>query len=210
MIIKWLGHSSFLLEDSNGRKILTDPFDETVGYECCNEKVDIVSISHHHFDHDYVDNLKYDNIIDKPGSFNLCNIKITGLQSYHDKVKGAKRGENTIFIFEMDGYRICHLGDLGYILSSDEINKLGNIDVLLIPIGGNYTIDGHEASELAKLVKSHILIPMHYKTPLLSFKLDGLENFLLYMKNGERVNSNTLVLNGPLSGINIVKILNYK
>lgn len=210
MIIKWLGHSAFLIENSNGTKILTDPFDETVGYKCCSEKVDIVTISHHHFDHDYVDNLKYDNVIDKTGTFNICGINIKGIPSYHDKMKGAKRGKNTIFTFDIDGYKVCHLGDLGYILSSDEIKELGPIDILIIPIGGNYTINGNEASELSKLIKSHIVIPMHYKTPLLSFELDGLENFLIHMKNGERVNSNTLVIDKPLEKVNVVKILNYK
>ncbi len=210
MKIKWLGHSSFLFEDSKGRKLLTDPFDETVGYKIFQGDVDVVTISHNHFDHCYIEKITYKHIANKVGSFNLCDIPILGIPSYHDKVKGAKRGENIIFVIEMDNYRICHLGDVGYILSPDEIKSLGSIDVLLIPIGGNFTIDGKDAAELAKSINSHIVIPMHYKTSQLTFELDGLEKFLRYMKNAERIESNTLILHHKPEDFNLVKILNFK
>ncbi|NMM61601.1 MBL fold metallo-hydrolase [Clostridium sp. P21] len=209
MIITWLGHSSFLIEDSHGRKILTDPFDESVGYKVFEGNVDLVTISHHHFDHDYTQKVNFNNLIDKSGFFNLCDIPVKGIPSYHDKVKGAKRGENVIFVLDVDGYKVCHLGDLGYVLSQDEIENLGHIDILLIPIGGNYTINGKEASKVAKAINSSIIIPMHYKTPLLSFELEGLENFLTCMKNGEKVGSNKLIIEGPLESENTVKILNF-
>lgn len=210
MEITWLGHSSFFLEDSKGRKVLMDPFDESVGYPVFEGEVDIVTISHYHFDHSYTEKVKFSHIADKAGFFYLCDIPVAGIPSYHDKMQGAKRGENMIFIVEMDGYRICHLGDLGYILSAEEIKNLGKVDILLIPIGGNYTIDGKEAAELAHSINSPLIIPMHYNTPLLSFELDGLENFLTYMKNGEKVGSNKLSIEGPLEGEKQVKILNYK
>lgn len=210
MEITWLGHSSFLVEDSKGRKVLMDPFDESVGYPIFQGEVDIVTISHYHFDHSYTEKVKFNHIADKAGFFYLCDIPVAGIPSYHDKMQGAKRGENMIFIIEMDGYRICHLGDLGYILSEDEIKSLGKIDVLLIPIGGNYTINGKEASELAKHINSHVIIPMHYSTPELSFQLDGLEDFLTHMKNGEKIGLNKLSINEKLTGENQVKILNYK
>ncbi|MCH5138600.1 MBL fold metallo-hydrolase [Clostridiaceae bacterium UIB06] len=210
MKITWLGHSSFLLEDSKGRKVLTDPFDETVGYDTFKGEVDVVTISHHHFDHSYIENIKYKESIDKVGFFYLCDMPITGIPSYHDKMLGAKRGENTIFVIEVDGYRICHLGDLGHTLSQEDIKQIGKIDLLLIPIGGNYTIDGKEAAEIAKAINSHIVLPMHYKTPLLSFQLEGLEDFLSYMKSGERIGSNQLSIDGPLEGFNRVAILDYK
>ena len=125
MKIRWFGHSSFLFEDSKGRKLLTDPFDETVGYKVFEGDVDVVTISHNHFDHCYTEKINCKHIINKIGSFNLCDIPIYGIPSYHDKVKGAKRGENVIFIIEMDDYRICHLGDVGYVLSPEEIKSLG-------------------------------------------------------------------------------------
>lgn len=211
MEITWLGHASFLIKDSKGRKLLTDPFDKSVGYQTFHEEVDLVSISHHHFDHDYIKELKGNpEIIDKAGLFYLCDIPIEGIPSYHDNSQGSKRGENIIFTFEMDGYKICHLGDLGHELSQDYIAKLGNIDILLIPVGGNYTIDGKEAASIAKLINSKIIIPMHYKTPSLSFPLDGVETFITSMKNGERINDCTLKIEGKLEGRNVVKILNPK
>lgn len=210
MEITWLGHSSFLIEDSKGRKVLMDPFDESVGYPVFEGEVDIVTISHYHFDHSYTEKVKFSHIADKSGFFYLCDIPVSGTPSYHDKVQGAKRGENMIFIVEMDGYRICHLGDLGYVLSEDEIKSLGKIDILLIPIGGNYTINGKEASELANRINSHLIIPMHYATPMLSFELEGLEDFLTHIKNGEKIGSNKLSITEQLIGENQVKILNYK
>lgn len=213
MKITWLGHSSFLIEDSKGRKILTDPFDESLGYKTFNGDVDVVTISHHHFDHDYTKNLDLSKtqILDKTGIFNLCDIPIMGFPSFHDEVKGGKRGENNIYIFTVDGYKICHLGDLGYILSKEEVRSLGNIDILLIPVGGNYTLDSKKAYELTKILNSHIIIPMHYKTPLLSFPLDGVENFLTFMKNAKTSNTNFINITGDISDMtNEVFILNYK
>lgn len=211
MEITWLGHASFLIKDSKGRKLLTDPFDKSVGYQTFHEEVDLVSISHHHFDHDYIKELKGNpEIIDKAGLFYLCDIPIEGTPSYHDNSQGSKRGENIIFTFEMDGYKICHLGDLGHELSQDYVTKLGNIDILLIPVGGNYTIDGKEAANIAKLINSRIIIPMHYKTPSLAFPLDGVETFITSMKNGERINDCTLRIEGEIEGRNVVKILDPK
>ncbi|MHC1720208.1 MAG: MBL fold metallo-hydrolase [Clostridiaceae bacterium] len=211
MEITWLGHSSFLIEDSKGRKILTDPFDETVGYEIYRGIPDLVTISHHHFDHDYVREIP-GNVpkLDKPGAFNIGGIKVTGISSYHDEQKGAKRGKNTIFIIETDNYRICHLGDLGYVLSQSEIDALGKIDVLMIPIGGTFTIDGTEAAALAKSIGSHIVIPMHYKTPAIGFNITGPENFLKLMGDAEIIYSPKLRVEGELKGTNQIKILDYK
>lgn len=211
MKIKWLGHSCFLITDSTGRKILTDPFDGSIGYKVFEGDVDLVTISHHHFDHDYTGGLKGNpQIIDKVGLFNKCDIDFEGIPSFHDKYQGAKRGENIIFVFHIDGYTICHLGDLGYELSQTEINKLGNVDVLMIPTGGNFTITAIEASRLALSINSHIVIPMHYKTPTLSFPLAGVEDFVMEMKNGEKLGSNTLNIEGKLEGYNKVKIPDYK
>lgn len=211
MELTWLGHSSFLIEDSMGRKILTDPFDDTVGYPVFKGNVDFVTLSHQHFDHNYTKNLDSRvPIINKTGFFNIADIPVEGFPSYHDKSAGAKRGENIIFVYEVDGYRICHLGDLGHLLSKEEIENLGKIDILLIPIGGNFTIDGTEAAELSNAINSHLVLPMHYKTQALNFSLEGLEKFLINMKNGERTGSCTLSINGELKEYNSVKILEYK
>lgn len=211
MEITWLGHSSFLIKDSKGRTLLTDPFDNTVGYEMFNETVDVVTISHHHFDHDYTKEIKGNpKIVDKVGFFHVCDIPIKGIPSYHDKNKGDKRGSNTIYTFQMDNYSFCHLGDLGHSLTVDDIDAIGTVDVLFIPVGGNFTIDGDEAAAITKTINSKIVIPMHYKTPNLNFPIDGVEPFLMSMKNGEKVGSDTLKIEGELTGNNMVKILDYK
>jgi len=210
MEITWLGHSCFLLQDSKGRKLLTDPFDTTLGYEIYKGSPDIVTISHQHFDHNYTKELNGNyKILDKVGMFYICDIPIKGTPSYHDKDKGAKRGDNIIFTFKMDDYTLCHLGDLGHSLSNDDIDAIGNVDILFIPVGGNYTIDGKEASEVTKKINPKIVIPMHYKTPLVSFPIDGVEKFLMYMKNASKIDSNTLIINDELKESMSVKILNY-
>ena len=210
MEITWLGHSCFLLQDSRGRKLLTDPFDTNLGYEVYKGSPDIVTVSHQHFDHNYTKELKCNyKIIDKIGIFNICDISIKGTPSYHDKDKGAKRGDNIIFTFKMDDYLICHLGDLGHTLSEADIDAIGSVDILFIPVGGNYTMDGKEASEVAKKINPKIVIPMHYKTSLVSFPIDGLEPFLKHMKNASKIGSNTLVINDGIKESMSVKILNY-
>ncbi|MCB2293108.1 MBL fold metallo-hydrolase [Clostridium algoriphilum] len=210
MQITWLGHSSFLLEDSKGRKLLTDPFDTTVGYEVYKGNPDIATISHKHFDHNYTKELKDScKIIDKIGIFNLDDIYIKGLPSYHDKDKGAKRGDNIIFTYRMDGYALCHLGDLGHSLTNDDIEAIGTVDILFVPVGGNYTIDGKEASEVTKKINPKIVFPMHYKTSKVSLPLDGVETFLMYMKNASKIDSNTLIIDDEIKESLSVKMLNY-
>ncbi len=208
MEIIYLGHSSFLIKDSKGRSILTDPFDESLEYPVFRETVDLVTISHHHSDHDYTKELQGNPIVlDQIGFFNLIDIPINGFPSYHDPANGSKRGSNTIYLFEMDGYRLCHLGDLGHLLDINMIDMLGSIDVLFIPVGGNFTLNGKEAFKVCMSLKSHIVIPMHYRTHYTKYPVEGIEDFLSYMKNGENLNSNTLKLTEKLVGINILKIL---
>ncbi|MGH4052503.1 MAG: MBL fold metallo-hydrolase [Clostridium sp.] len=210
MKITWLGHSSFLLENSKGKQLLTDPFDGTLGYEVYKGCPNITTISHNHFDHNYTKELN-DNckIIDKIGSYNLDDIYIKGTPSYHDKNKGLKRGNNIIFTFRMDGYSLCHLGDLGHKLSNNDIEAIGDVDILFIPVGGNYTIDGKEASEITKKINPKIVIPMHYKTSKVSLPLDGVETFVMNMKNALKINSNTLLINDAIKESLSVKILNF-
>ncbi len=210
MKITWLGHACFLIEDSSGRKLLTDPFDTTLGYEVYKGSTDIVTISHQHFDHNYCKEVEGNyKVIDKIGTFHVGDITIKGTPSYHDKDKGAKRGENIIFTFKMDDYTLCHLGDLGHTLSHGDIEAIGSVDILFVPVGGNYTIDGKEASEIAKKINPKIVIPMHYKTSQIPFPLDGVEKFLMYMKNASKIDNNTLVINDKITESMSVKILNY-
>ncbi|MEG2354124.1 MAG: MBL fold metallo-hydrolase [Clostridium sp.] len=210
MNIKWLGHSSFLITTNKGKKILTDPFDDTLGYTTYCGNADIITISHNHYDHNYLHEVKGTPIlIDSISNHIIGDIRITGIPSYHDDVQGLKRGPNIIFIIEVDGYKLAHLGDLGHILNLDDISKLNNLDVLFIPIGGNYTLDPKEAIKLCKTLNSKIIIPMHYKTAAINLPIKGLEDFILSIKNGEKIHSQTYTLPKKLDFQNKVIILNY-
>ena len=211
MEITWYGHSCFLLKSKNGKKVLMDPFDRSVGYKVPNESVDIVTISHHHFDHDSTDNLPgIPTVIDKEGSYNFSDIVINGISSFHDKNFGAKRGNNIIFVISLDGFNICHLGDLGHMPTSEMLVRIGPIDILMIPVGGNYTIDGSEAAIVAKKINSHVILPMHYGTDALTFPLDGAEKFIIEMKNSKKIDSCTLEITNISGEYNRVKMLKHK
>jgi len=179
MKIKWLGHSSFLLESERGIKIITDPFDETLGYKMPRIKVNIVTVSHEHFDHNFVRGIKGKPVVFK-GLVNRESHKMEfrGISSYHDSVYGGQRGPNTIFVIKAEGLKLCHLGDLGHILSSDKLTEIGSVDILFIPVGGFYTIDSNQATQIIKDIKPKIAIPMHYKTKAIKFSIDPVEIFL--------------------------------
>lgn len=178
---KWFGQACF--EVSNSKKIVTDPHDgETVGLNAPKAKADIVTVSHDHFDHaSGVGIAKKQGakvLKEEKGEKTVKGVKIKGIKSYHDKAKGSKRGENTIYTFELDGFKICHLGDLGHIVSSELIEEIGEIDILMIPIGGNYTIDGGEAIEVVEKINPKVIIPMHYKIDGLTVDISSEEQFM--------------------------------
>lgn len=212
MEISWFGHSCFLLKDSSNTTILTDPFSPLIGYVPYTGSPDIVTISHGHYDHCCTKFLKGSpKIIKTSGLTNINNISIKGIPSYHDNFKGLKRGNNLIFVFKINNYSLCHLGDLGHFLSNEILDAIGNVDILFIPVGGNFTINGEVAANLSKKISPKIIIPMHYKTQDVNISLDGIETFLLNMKNAEKLNSNTINLKDDLSDCyNCVKLLNYK
>jgi len=179
MRIKWLGHASFLLEAEDGTKVITDPFDESLGYAIPKEKPDVVTVSHEHFDHNAVDLLPGKPVVVKGvGEKEIKGIVFKGIKSFHDKSKGAQRGANTIFVFDIDGVRVCHLGDLGHILNSEQQKEIGEVDILLIPVGGTFTIDGREAIEVSRQLNPKLLIPMHYRTASCNIGIDSCDEFL--------------------------------
>jgi L-ascorbate metabolism protein UlaG (beta-lactamase superfamily) len=184
MKVKWLGHSCFLISSSAGVRIVTDPyesggFNRGLGYKPVREAADIILISHEHSDHNYVKDIPGDpEVIRKTGRQEVKGIEINGVLTCHDKTDGRQRGLNTVFCLDVDGVRVCHLGDLGHELSAKEIKEIGRVDVLLIPVGGYFTIDAAEATRVAAALKPRIVIPMHYKTPVLDFPITGVEDFL--------------------------------
>lgn len=179
MKIKWLGHSCFLITGGNGVRILTDPFDETVGYQLPAVEADIVTSSHDHFDHNHIGVVKGDFVhLNKPGPYRERDIEIRGIGSYHDGQGGQKRGDNIIFTFRLEGISVCHLGDLGHLLEDEQIRAIGPVDILLVPVGGTYTIDYRQAVDLIGQLEPKLVIPMHYKTPAMGFDIDGVDKFL--------------------------------
>ncbi len=170
MIIKWLGHASFLLE-SSGIKLVMDPFNAEIGYQPCKEKVDIVTVRHEHWDHNAVDTLSGNpKVVREPGITTIDGINILGISSYHDKKQGRERGNNTIFKISSEDLDILHLGDLGHVLTDRQLLEVGNVDILLIPVGGRYTVDAEAAYEIVEQLQPQIIIPMHFLTADVSLK----------------------------------------
>lgn len=184
MKIKWLGHSCFLITAKSGHKILTDPyksgsFSGAVGYGKIYEYADIVLISHDHDDHNDVSSVPGEPVVLRgAGDHEAKGFKFKGVGTYHDECQGKERGDNTVFVFEADGMRICHLGDLGHALSEEVVTDIGRVDVLFVPTGGLYTIDAEQATAVVKALNPKLVIPMHYKTEKLGFDIDGVEKFL--------------------------------
>ncbi|RLE33673.1 MBL fold metallo-hydrolase, partial [Candidatus Acetothermia bacterium] len=161
MKITWYGHSCFLIEAKEGR-ILTDPFDAKVPYDFPDSPVDIVTVSHDHFDHNAVDRVAGDPAVVKgQGKRSVAGIDFTGVGSYHDDRRGAERGENTIHAFDLEGIRIAHLGDLGTVLDDRQIAEIGDVRILLIPVGGRYTTDAAAAAAVSRSLEAVLtIIPM--------------------------------------------------
>jgi L-ascorbate metabolism protein UlaG (beta-lactamase superfamily) len=190
MKIKWLGHSCFLIESERGIKIITDPFDETLGYKLPRIKANIVTVSHEHFDHHYVRGIKGRPVVFKGlVSRESHKMEFKGISSYHDSVYGGQRGPNTIFVIQADGLNLCHLGDLGHILNSDKLAEIGKVDILFIPVGGLYTINSSQATQIIEAIKPKITVPMHYKTEAIKFSIDPVEVFLSNKNNVQRLES---------------------
>ncbi|NLU36107.1 MAG: MBL fold metallo-hydrolase [Clostridiales bacterium] len=212
MKIKWLGHSCFLITSSTGVRILTDPFDETVGYKVPEAEADIVTTSHDHFDHNYVKAVKGEYVhINTSGRHNVKGIEILGVDTFHDEAGGSKRGSNVVFTYLVDGMKICHLGDLGHILTEEQLNQIGRVDILLLPVGGTFTIDYREASELAGKMNPRLIIPMHFKTPVMSFNIDGVDKFVAGKDSVESIDENELEITpGSFDTLARIVVLNYE
>lgn len=178
MIIKWLGHSCFQLTLKNGKSIVIDPFDESVGYEPVDEKADIVLISHDHHDHSYVKGIKGNyELIRGAGEYQTDYVKITGVDIDHDDQKGKLRGQVVVNIIEAEGIRVMHMSDIGCVPDESFFKNVGKIDILMIPIGGVYTIDAKGALEIIEKLKPNMTIPMHYMTSVLKLPLKGIHEF---------------------------------
>ncbi|MFC2072814.1 MBL fold metallo-hydrolase [Chloroflexota bacterium] len=182
MKIKWLGHSSFMITSDTGTRIITDPYTRTerLTYGDIKESADIVTVSHGHGDHNNVAAVQGNpEVVKEAAPVEIKGIKFNGIPAYHDDAEGSKRGNNIIFYFEVDGIRVCHLGDLGHQLGDKQVAKLGKIDIVLTPVGGNYTIDANAATEVCGKLAPKVIMPMHYSNERCpSFPVAGVDDFL--------------------------------
>jgi L-ascorbate metabolism protein UlaG (beta-lactamase superfamily) len=211
MDISWLGHSCFRIRGSQA-VIITDPFPPDLGYTLGKQTARIVTVSHNHPSHSYIQGIGGEpKIVSGPGEYEIADVFIIGMATYHDDEQGKKRGRNTVYLMEIDGISVCHLGDLGHILTADRVGLMDKVDVLMIPVGGVNTLNATMAAEVVRQIVPKIVIPMHYKTPAIKRELDPLEKFLKEMgvmsvKSQSRVSVSQSSL--PLS--TQVVVLDYK
>ncbi|MBN2465574.1 MBL fold metallo-hydrolase, partial [candidate division WOR-3 bacterium] len=190
---KWFGHSAFLLTASGGTRVITDPYlsgsyNGDIAYGPIRETADAVTVSHHHQDHDGVSGLPgKPKVIEGKGSHKTGSVSIVGVETYHDEDQGARRGRNTVFVFEDAGLRVCHCGDLGHVLTPQQVAAIGRVDVLLVPVGGTFTLDAAGARKIAAQLAARVIIPMHYKTDKLGFAIDGVDGFTRGQASVKRV-----------------------
>ena len=171
MKLEWMGHACFAITTNAGTRIVTDPFDETVGYPLPWGKADVATVSHGHFDHSCYERLNPENVVKEAGEHTFGDVKIMGIASFHDDAEGAKRGTNVMYVYEADGQRVAHLGDLGHMLNEEQIAALGRLDVLLIPVGGTYTLTGEQSAELTRAIRPEAVVPMHYQNEWCKFPI---------------------------------------
>ena len=185
MIIQHIGHSCFKIQDkttSDGITIVTDPFDKKIGIKPPNFEADIITVSHGHDDHNNTKTLRgKPTIIETAGEYEIKGVAVQGVEAYHDEKKGKERGLNIIYRIEVDNISIVHLGDLGHILDNKQLEALVGTDILMIPVGGKYTLNAKKAVEVVSQIEPRIIIPMHYKVKGLTVDIDNVDKFIKEM-----------------------------
>ncbi len=178
MDVTWLGHSCFRIKGSQGI-VITDPYSPGLGYSLGKPTAHIVTVSHQHSGHSYTQGIGGEpRLVTRPGEYEIGDVLIIGIATFHDGERGQKRGRNTVYLIEMDEVSVCHLGDLGHVLTAEQVEEIDNVDVLLLPVGGVSTIDAPMAAEVVRQLEPKVVIPMHYKTQALSRELEPVERFL--------------------------------
>jgi len=181
MEISWLGHSCFRIKGSHAT-VITDPYSPEIGYSLGKPTADIVTVSHQHPGHSYIQGIGGDpKQVAGPGEYEISGVLIIGITTYHDKEGGKKKGKNTGYLIQIDEVAVCHLGDLGHVLTNEQVEEMENVDVLLLPAGGISTIDAPLAAEVVRQLEPKVVVPMHYKTEALKRELERVDRFLKEM-----------------------------
>lgn len=177
MNIRWLGHSAFLITTGAGVSVLTDPYDPYVGCRMPSAAPDIVTVSHDHEDHNCLEAVSGSPCVLRGGDvYDKGGLSVSSVHTFHDSEKGRLRGDNFAFVFKADGLTLCHMGDVGEFVP--ELFRPIDIDVLMLPVGGKYTVDGNTAYRYVEQLKPSLVLPMHFKTPYCNFAIDGADVFL--------------------------------
>jgi L-ascorbate metabolism protein UlaG (beta-lactamase superfamily) len=213
MQIVWKGQACFHItaQKSNKEqvKVLLDPFEESIGFKLSPQEADVVVITHDHSDHNNVKAAKPARagggepfVISSPGEYEAKSVFVQGIPSFHDDVQGKERGLNTIYTLRAEGITLCHLGDLGQKeLTPEQVEKIGQVDVLFIPVGGTYTIGGKEAGKIISQIEPDIIIPMHYSVPRIKIKLAPVDEFLHAMgKKGLQAQTKLILKEKDVAG----------
>ena len=177
MEITWYGRACFRLRGREAT-VITDPCPPSTGFVAGKHDVDLLTMSHAHADHSYTRSITAGLTLTRPGEYEFHDLLVSGVRTFHDGSGGSERGENIVFTIEVDGVHVCHLGDLGHLLSEEQITEIGPVDVLLVPVGGNFTISPSEAGEVVSQISPKLVIPMHYAVNGASTDLQGPEKFL--------------------------------
>ncbi len=198
--ITWAGQSCFQISVSNGKdneaNIAIDPFDEKIGLKMPSFSADILFVTHSHYDHNNTGAVKGSPfLIENLGEYEIKGVFVQGISSFHDDKEGKERGLNIIYTIEAEDIRFCHLGDFGQKqLTDEQLEKIGKVDILMIPVGGTFTIDSSEATKVIGQIEPKIVIPMHYELPKLKLKLDGVDKFLKAMGKNSVVPQDKLTI----------------
>ncbi|OGO18622.1 MAG: hypothetical protein A2Z15_02270 [Chloroflexi bacterium RBG_16_50_11] len=195
MKIKWLAHAAFLITSDSGVRIITDPYEtsDMLKHGEIRETADIVTVTHEHGDHNNTAAVRGNPQVLR-GSAEVKGIKIRAVPAFHDEAGGSKRGKDTLFCLAVDGVNICHCGDLGHVLTAEQVKAMGKMDVLLIPVGGFFTIDAKTATRVCEQLNPKVIIPMHFKSDKIAFPIVGVEDFLKGKSNVQRVNGSEIEL----------------
>ncbi len=211
MEIIWLGHSSFRIRAKEAT-IVTDPFDKTLGYPFKKPTASIVTVSHQHPQHSCVQGVTgTPRVITRPGEYEVANVFINGVGTFHDAEQGERLGRNTVYVIHVEDVGICHLGDLGHVPTAAQIEQMSDVDILMVPVGGGPTIGAAAAVETISLLQPKLVIPMHYKTDAVKLDLATLEPFLKEMGVREVVSHPKLVVGkSSLPAETSVLVLDYQ